>query len=254
MYSHLRALDLRPLEWNEIVGVLGGSPFIGDVVAQGFEMAQAVIVVLMGEEMTRLRDDLCLNDSDRGFRYQPRPNVLFELGYAMARHPTRTIITVIGDDSNITDIAGRHFVRLDGTPQRLRELAARLRTAGCTLRDAGSDWLNGDSFRSIAARYAAPIPETTPPSSPPETFSELEQIVLVSMLRNRNRGYLRHTQRGDFVQIGSRAFVPSSLDTGTDDFEAALDYVSVIHGLLERDVLMTIDHDEDYEAFEIKLE
>jgi hypothetical protein len=71
---------------------------------------------------------------------QPRPNVLFEAGMALARDEDRTIIVELGQIKSFSDIHGRHVVRLDNSTSKRQDLAHRLRTAGCAVNLDGTDW------------------------------------------------------------------------------------------------------------------
>jgi hypothetical protein len=66
---------------------------------------------------------------------------------ALITHPTRTIITVLGNQELPSDLAGRHYVRLSHTDvQPLNDLAGRLADAGCDIDLSGSDWLTPGQF------------------------------------------------------------------------------------------------------------
>ena len=71
---------------------------------------------------------------------QPRPNVLFEAGLALARNEDRTIIVELGQIRTFSDIHGRHVVRLNNSIEKRQDLATRLRTAGCSVDLDGADW------------------------------------------------------------------------------------------------------------------
>ena len=56
MFDFLRALDLRPLEFSEVVSSSGeGSPFVGQAVDSGMEGTQAIVVLLTGDVFAQLR-------------------------------------------------------------------------------------------------------------------------------------------------------------------------------------------------------
>lgn len=145
LFDWLRSIGLRPSEWNQLVTASGtASPFVGEVVENAFKHAQAVVVLLTPDEDARLRDELA--DQTPPWRLQARPNVLFEAGMAFARHPTRTVLVVLGEQDLPSDLAGRHYVRVS-TPQQIRDLAQRLEAAGCLVDLSGSDWLDMSRFR-----------------------------------------------------------------------------------------------------------
>jgi predicted nucleotide-binding protein len=147
IFDWLRAVGLHPREWGELVRASGGaSPFIGDVLNQAFRDAQAVVVLFTPDEHVVLREVLSGHPED--WKLQARPNVLFEAGMAFATHPDRTVLVVLGNHAMPSDLAGRHFVRLDGTVDALHELASRLAGAGCKVRTSGTQWLRTSRFPS----------------------------------------------------------------------------------------------------------
>ncbi len=152
MFQFLRALNLAPMEWEQIVESTGqAAPYVGDVLAEGFRICQAVVVLLTGDDQAYLREDL-RKSSDPPFEAeptpQPRPNVLFEAGMAIGHHPGRTILVQIGQIRAMSDITGRHTVRFAGTGTDRNTLKNRLRTAGCEVNDQGGDWLSVGEFRA----------------------------------------------------------------------------------------------------------
>ena len=142
LFAFLRSIGLDPIEWSEAVTMTGkGSPYIGDVLNVAFGAAQAVVVLQTPDDVAHLHESLTYpGDPETTPQTQPRPNVLFEAGMALARDEDRTIIVELGQVKSFSDIHGRHVVRLDnGVPKR-QELANRLKTAGCAVRMDGSDW------------------------------------------------------------------------------------------------------------------
>jgi predicted nucleotide-binding protein len=149
-FSFLRALDLKPLEWSDVVKLTRkGSPYIGEILDAAFSHAQAVVVLLTPDDEVRLLPELCgTNESseEREYRAQARPNVLFEAGMAFGRDSERTILVEVGVVKGFSDIAGRHVIRLTDDYDRRLELAERLRTAGCSVSTGGKDWLTTGHF------------------------------------------------------------------------------------------------------------
>ena len=114
MFEFLRAIGLKPMEWSETIGLSEkGSPYIGEVLQAGFKNAQAVVVVISGDDEAKLRYEF-VSDSDhdyeKNFTPQARPNVLFEAGMAFSSMPDRTILVEIGQTRPFTDVLGRHIV------------------------------------------------------------------------------------------------------------------------------------------------
>lgn len=106
------------------------------------------------DDSVRLHPDLVL-PGERAYEEevhcQPRPNVLFEAGMAFGYNPTRTILVEVGTLRPVSDLGGRHTVRL-GTEETLRALASRLESAGCQIDPSGGDWLNVERFSRLQAR------------------------------------------------------------------------------------------------------
>lgn len=157
-FDFLRALGLRPQEWTHLVQATGsGSPYTGEVVERAFPRVQAVIVLFTPDDEVRLHSDLRSRpEEEQLFSMQPRPNVLLETGMALATHPEKTIIVEIGEVRGLSDLAGRHTVRLDGTPEPLNDLANRLRTAGCEVDTSGGDWMRLERFAGLSTRGRMP--------------------------------------------------------------------------------------------------
>jgi predicted nucleotide-binding protein len=148
MHEFLRSIGLQPLEWEEAVRHAGvGAPHIGEILRHAFARVQAVIVLLTGDDEARLRSHLSGQEgADLSYRPQARPNVLFEAGMAFATHPARTILVQIGELRPFSDIAGRHVIRFDGSPEHRRCLATRLETVGCAIDLQNDAWLSAGDF------------------------------------------------------------------------------------------------------------
>ena len=142
LFGFLRSLDLEPLEWTVLVeATQNPAPHIAEILTTGFRMAHAAIVLLTPDDEARLREEL-RKPSDPDYESdllpQPRPNVLFEAGMAMAHFPNRTVLVRIGHCRPFSDIAGIHFVEMDNSIEKRRDLAKRLKLAGCAIIDLGS--------------------------------------------------------------------------------------------------------------------
>lgn len=150
MFSFLRAIELKPIEWSEAVLATGhATPYIGDVLDAAFSQAQAVVVLLTPDDEARLRSEFAQAGDpphEVNLSGQARPNVLFEAGMAMGRDPGRTVLVEIGVLRRFSDIAGRHVVRFDGSSQRRQKLAQRLQSAGCEVNLSGTDWHTAGDF------------------------------------------------------------------------------------------------------------
>jgi hypothetical protein len=56
------------------------------------------------------------------------------------------VIVQVGNVKPFSDIQGRHVVRLNNDAARRKEIADRLRTAGCSVDESGDDWLSVGNF------------------------------------------------------------------------------------------------------------
>ena len=150
IFAFLRAIGLSPMEWGKLVAATGtGTPYIGDIIKKGFELAHAAVVLLSPDDEARLctihqkPDDPAF---ERELTPQARPNVIFEAGMAFATHPQRTVIVQVGNLRPFSDIAGLHIVRMDGSPAERQNIAHRLRDAGCPVDLDGTHWYTTGDF------------------------------------------------------------------------------------------------------------
>ena len=151
MFTFLLALGLKPTSFGKARELTGKAmPQISEILAAAFQNAQAVLVLLTPDDEGRLRPEFVKSDdepSDRNLTAQPRLNVIFEAGMAAVSHPEQTIFVRFGYIRPFSDIAGLHYVSMDGSAEQRRELALRLRSAGCPINlDDDSHWLNAGNF------------------------------------------------------------------------------------------------------------
>ena len=113
----MRSIGLKPLEWSQIIASMNtGSPYIGNILDQAFDQAQAVVVLMTPDDEARLRESFRKPDEQEheiNLTPQARPNVLFEAGMAFGRFPERTVLVELGKLRPFSDIAGRHTVKPD---------------------------------------------------------------------------------------------------------------------------------------------
>jgi predicted nucleotide-binding protein len=83
---------------------------------------------------------------ERKLTGQPRQNVLFEAGMAFGRHPDNTILVEVGKLRPISDLVGRHVVRLTDSIASRHQLLVKLRAVGCSVDDTGDDWQTAGNF------------------------------------------------------------------------------------------------------------
>jgi len=161
MFDLLRALDLKPMEWEPMVAVSrSAAPFLGDVVRRAPLQAQATIVLLTPDDIVHLHPRFH-HEGVATYKIrpacQPRPNVLIELGSALMAAPGRTIVVEIGNLRPIADLGGRNVIRFDGSPATVGKLVERLKSAGCAVDDQGSDWRSPHRFEGLDAYRRGPL-------------------------------------------------------------------------------------------------
>lgn len=184
MFAFLRSLDLRPLEWSELVaGAASGAPYIGTVLDDAFSQAQAAVVLMTPDDLAYLHPDFVKSpdyENEAQPRGQARPNVFFEAGMAFGRFPDRTILAELGHLRPASDLAGRHAVRLDQSAECRKDLAERLAAAGCLTNTDGVDWLSAGDFHG--ALVDAPSQE--PPTDDGRDPSQVALIRRIDQLRS----------------------------------------------------------------------
>jgi predicted nucleotide-binding protein len=150
MFTFLRAIGLKPMEWSKArAATKDPNPYVGDVLHTAFTDAQAFVVVMTPDDEAWLKAEFRNEDDpihETQLTGQARQNVLFESGMAMGYDSNRTVLVEIGALRPFSDIIGRHTVRLDNSPEKRKELAQRLQTAGCPVDLTGSDWFKAGSF------------------------------------------------------------------------------------------------------------
>lgn len=171
IFEFLRAIGLSPIEWSEAIKMTGeASPYIGRVLDVALHQAQAIVVLLTPDDIAYLRSEYASGEDDPEIEPlgQARPNVLFEAGMAMGRAPDRTVLVEFGKSRPFSDVAGRHALRMDGSPRRRKELAERLQTAKCAVNITGDDWLEaGDLTPPEPPGNRLPLGKRLPSSGNP---------------------------------------------------------------------------------------
>jgi predicted nucleotide-binding protein len=150
MYDFLRALGLNPLEWEKAVLLTRKTnPYVGEILDTAMAKVQAVLVMMTPDDLAMLNPTLLTRadgPSEKKLRGQPRPNVLFEAGLALGRHPDKTLLVEIGQLRKFSDIAGKHVVRLNGDYSTRNDLANRLQSLGCRVDRRGTHWTKSGDF------------------------------------------------------------------------------------------------------------
>jgi predicted nucleotide-binding protein len=152
MFQFLRDIGLNPLEWSKAVLLPkkgGGNPHIDDVLDAAMERVQAVVVIFSPDDMAYLKPSLLgkgEKNSEGKPKGQPRPNVIFEAGMVLGRHPEKTLLVQVGTVKGFSDIAGKHLVRLSDEAAKKKDVANRLSKIGCKVDLIGDDWMKHHGF------------------------------------------------------------------------------------------------------------
>ena len=149
-FGFLRAVGLQPIEWRKAIELTRKpSPYVGEILDAIFREAVAVIVLLTPDDEAKLKDEFLKSHNpkfEKKLTGQARPNVLFEAGMAMGRNPDSVVLVQIGDMRPLSDIGGRHVVRLSNGAESRQELITKLANAGCNVDASGSDRLREGDF------------------------------------------------------------------------------------------------------------
>jgi predicted nucleotide-binding protein len=150
IFQFLRAIGLNPIDFLRAVESTGkAAPYIGEVLEAAFKQAQAVLVLMTPDDEVQLREEFRTSEDEvfeSQLTGQPRPNVIFEAGMALGLFPDRTVLVELGKIRPISDLSGRHVVRLNNSSQARQTLAKRLKQAGCSVDLDGVDWHDEGSF------------------------------------------------------------------------------------------------------------
>jgi hypothetical protein len=210
LFAFLRALHLHPLEWEQARKLTGKStPYVGEILAAGFNAAQAAVVLLTPDDEARLREPYRHQgdgDDETQLTGQPRQNVIFEAGMAMGLYEDRTIIVELGKLRPMSDVVGRHVIRLNDSPETRNDLVHRLRGAGCDVDSAGRDWYSTGKFNETLAA----INNISPTETKSAPASDRDDSASASLLSDDEKSYIMEIRRPRNVRAFSIALMNSS--------------------------------------------
>lgn len=151
MFSFLDSIGLNPIEFLEARKFTGKpSPTIQEILMAAFDNAQAAVVLMTPDEEGHLKKEFYNFDEPKdssGPVGQPRLNVVFESGMAIATQRDRTVIVSFGSIRSFTDLDGIHFVRMNDSADMRLELVERLEDCGCLVNIKGKKrWLSTGDF------------------------------------------------------------------------------------------------------------
>lgn len=144
IFQLLEEVGLEPLEWHEMVGKTGrGAPGMLEILSAGFKAANFILVLFTPDDEASLRPEH-VSEGDADYEKtpmpQPRPNVLFEAGMAMALNPEHTVLVRFGAIRGLSDLSGLHFFELDDSVATRRRLLEHLKILGCELDLDSTGW------------------------------------------------------------------------------------------------------------------
>jgi predicted nucleotide-binding protein len=150
MIDFLESIKIEVLDWDQIIrATRNPNPYLLEIIQKGFELAQAVVVIMTPDDSGKLRKELCSNNEnidEKKLRYRPRQNVAYEAGMALGLNPRRTVLVELGTMKLPSDLSGMHTVRMNDTIEKREELASKLRITQCILDMTGEEWKNAGEF------------------------------------------------------------------------------------------------------------
>lgn len=146
----LKAFDLKVINWRDAATHAGGgTPYTGDIVVAGMELADVVVILLTPDDIAYVRLEF-REVTDGPHELEPtgqaRLNVVFEAGMAMARDPNRVVLVEVGQVRKMSDIDGLNVIRMHDNIERRKDLAQRLRSAGLSVDTDGEEWRTAGKF------------------------------------------------------------------------------------------------------------
>jgi len=109
---------------------------------------QGIVVLISPDEQVRLKSKFSdpAAPTERELQDQARPNVLFEAGWAFGAYPDKTLLVRVGNTRPISDLGGKHIVKLSNAPASRKELAQRLKKIKFKVDTEGTSWLTEGDF------------------------------------------------------------------------------------------------------------
>lgn len=243
----LRAFDLKVINWRDASAHAGGgTPYTGDVVAAGMELADAVVVLLTPDDIANVRPAFRL-PGDGPHELEPtgqaRLNVIFEAGMAVARDRDRVVLVEVGQVRKMSDIEGLNIIRLHNDVDRRKDLAQRLRSAGLAVDTDGEEWRTaGDFNRSSLNAVDLESASQDAPSAPILGQDEAEYRVLRRIaehfsqpgVHRLNTPFAVPGMTWDQIAVTLRELADARSAAITGHSVEELDYPAVITGLTQR--------------------
>jgi len=134
-----------------------GLPHVDEVLEKALETCYTAVVLWTGDEIVHLRRQFFKpgdTSVEKGPVKQPRPNVIYELGWAKKFYEERIVLVQIGEARIHSDVGGRYVCKLrskSGEESFRKDLVDRLSKIGCSIRNTES-WKTAGDFGSVIAR------------------------------------------------------------------------------------------------------
>lgn len=147
MFGLLRALGLNPIEWSEAVAkTKGNNPDVDKIIGGQMKTVQGIVVLISPDEQAKLKNKFSETPAERTLQDQARPNVLFEAGWAFGAYPGKTLLVRVGNTRPISDLGGKHIMKLSNNAASRKELAQRLTKMKFKVNTNGTSWLTEFDF------------------------------------------------------------------------------------------------------------
>ena len=141
----LAGLGLKQLTLEAVLHELGtANAQLWDVIYAGMQMAQAVIVLMTGDDEARLCEGLA--DAPQDLTRQARQNVLIEAGLALGMCDNRTIVVRCTSAVIPADFSGLFRIDVPGDGDWRVAVQERLAIAGCPLEADETTWPDKDAL------------------------------------------------------------------------------------------------------------
>jgi hypothetical protein len=109
---------------------------------------QRIVVIISPDEEAKLKGKFCNPDfpDEAKLQNQARPNVLFEAGWAFGAYPEKTLLVRVGNTRPISDLGGKHIMKLTNSGASRKEFAQRLKKMKFKVDTDGTAWLDDFDF------------------------------------------------------------------------------------------------------------
>ncbi|MCH9031319.1 MAG: nucleotide-binding protein [candidate division Zixibacteria bacterium] len=165
MYDFLSSANLEPMSWEELVeSTDSASPDILSVLLSGAKKADAFVCLLTPDDVGNLSEKFQRPSDpkhEKELTPQPRLNVVFETGMALALNRKNTLIVEFGSLRPFSD-KSVHSLRMNSSNETdIRDaILSRLETAGLKVKRRSGRWTKAGKFQLERFDSENPIPQT----------------------------------------------------------------------------------------------